>query len=428
MNLFSLILLNTLIIVSLSGLTFIFFSRFRQLGRPRLPDEKLPFVSIIVPARNEEGKIERCLRSLAEQDYPRFEIVVIDDRSTDRTGEIIAEMAEKYPRIKALRGKETPVGWIGKCNALVQAVPHASGEWFLFTDADTCHTPHSIRTSVDYAVSLNSDLISFMPVQELGSFWERVVMPVLLGSFLVGDPLNTVNDPKDERAYAYGQYILIKRHVYESVGGHYSVRNQILDDIVLARVVKKAGYRIYAADGAQLYSVRMYSDLQSLWYGWTKNAYALIECNLGYLFLILLLINSGILLPFMHVSALLSMVASGETTGPFIPMAVCVAIEFGMLYAWYLRTKRHYTGVEWYHFCLLPLGSLTVTALYLTSAYLVLSGSKVNWKGRHYRVNTSKSIEPIASEDEVFIPQAVPPVAVREPMTEKALVHAEAID
>ncbi|HEY9786454.1 MAG TPA: glycosyltransferase family 2 protein [Candidatus Obscuribacterales bacterium] len=409
MTLFSFVLLNTIIIVSLAGLTFVFFSRFRRIPEPSLSREQLPFVSVIVPARNEELKIGRCLESLAKQTYQRYEIIVVDDRSVDSTASIIQQIANRYPRINFIKGRETPNGWIGKCNALVQAVPHASGEWLLFTDADTCHTPDSLRYAVDYAITSGTDLVSFMPVQELGSFWERVVMPVLLGSFLVGDPFNTINDPEDDRAYAYGQYILVKREVYEAVGGHFAVKDQILDDIMLARTVKGQGYQLTAADGQPLYSVRMYQNLETLWYGWTKNAYALIECNPGYLAIILSLINVSILGPFLQTSLVLSAIASGEAPANLPWIVICIAIEFGMLAGWYQRTSRHYVGVNWYHFFLLPLGSLTVTALYLTSAYLIHSGNNVLWKGRRYRVNSHKTVEPL------------PEPLVFEPVIEKAL-------
>lgn len=392
--LFGCIFANSFLVVLLGGLTFIFFSKFLRVPATSRNNDDLPFISVIVPARNEEGKIERCLRSLAQQNYPRFEIIVIDDRSTDGTGQVIERLAKEYASIKPLKGSDTPSGWIGKCNALVQAVPHAGGQWFLFTDADTFHLPDSLRLAVSYAMQKESALISFMPVQELGSFWERLIMPVLLGSFLVGDPFNKINDPKDPRSYAYGQYILIRKDVYEAVGGHASVANQILDDIVFARVVKGAGYPVNAADGQLLYRVRMYTDMESTWHGWTKNAYALIECNPLYLAIVLFLINSGILFPFIH-AALVSASFMNNGFSPILGWTTCaLVVEFATLILWYRETGKFYRGMKWYHFFILPFGSVAVTALYLTSAYLVYSKSKVQWKGRSYTVNADKAIEP----------------------------------
>lgn len=410
MSLFWLFSIETILGAILATLTFLFFFYFRKLSADSLPDTELPFITVIVPARNEEGKIGRCLESLAKQDYPNFEIIAVDDRSQDATGAIIHELASKYANLKCIRGKEAPPGWIGKCSALVQAVEHANGQWYLFTDADTCHTPQSLRYAISYAMANKAELISFMPVQELGSFWERAVMPVLLGSFLCGDPLNTINEHTNERAYAYGQYILVRRAVYESVGGHESVHDQILDDISFARVVKSHGYHILSADGRLLYKVRMYTDLESLWQGWTKNLYALIECNLFYLVTVIVLLNTAIFGPYISTGVLITNYLNGAPVSALAIMAAFALCQFSLLFSWYRRCSEHYLGVDWKHFFLLPFGSLAVTALYLHSAYLVHSGVKVSWKGRRYTVNTSKTIE-----DEQLNLHESSPQTVRDP-------------
>jgi chlorobactene glucosyltransferase len=393
MNLFWLFTLESILASVLAGLTFLFFLYFPRLQKKSLPDNELPFITVVVPARNEEGKIGRCLESLATQNYPHYEVIAVDDRSQDKTGEIIQGLAEKYPCIKHITAKEAPPGWIGKCSALVQAVAHANGQWYLFTDADTCHTPESLRYAISYAIDHKADLISFMPLQELGSFWERVVMPVLLGSFLCGDPLNTINEHTNERAYAYGQYILVRKDVYETVGGHDSVHDQILDDISFARVVKAHRYHILSADGRLLYKVRMYTDFESLWQGWTKNLYALIECNIIYMILCIILINLAIVGPFVSAGIVTSMWLQGDYGAEVNILAAQVVYQLTLLFLWYRRTSEHYLGVDWRHFFILPFGSLTISALYLHSAYLVHSGVKVSWKGRQYTVNTSKAIQ-----------------------------------
>ncbi len=363
-----------------------------------MADKDLPFVSVLVPARNEEGKIGRCLESLVKQDYPNLEIIVIDDRSTDRTGEIIEQYAKQDSRIKFVRGKDAPDGWIGKCNALAHAVGYASGDWYLFTDADTCHRPNSVRDSVSYAVQDKCDLVSFVPLQELGSFWERLIMPVLLGSFLIGDPFHTVNDPDAERAYAYGQYILCRRSSYLALGGHQSVRDEIVEDHAIARVFKEKGYKISVADGKTLYSVRMYTNLETLWQGWTKNLYSLIDSRVIHLVLILLLINFVALVPFIELIMVGTMWFDGTEVTPHLQhMTLIVAIEMLVLLAWFKRTSEHHAGLNWAHFLMVPMGSLGVSVLYVHAAYLVLSGSQVNWKGRRYTVNTSKTIQPVVN-------------------------------
>lgn len=393
MTFINIFLFNALLDAILAGLTFLFFKYFRQIELTSEPDDRLPFVSVVVPARNEGTKIGRCLESLANQNYPNYEIIAIDDRSTDNTGEVIKELAAKYPKIRSVYGQEAPSGWIGKCSALVHGVKYANGQWFIFTDADTYHTPDSLRLALSDAIRNNAELMSFMPVQELGSFWEKVVMPVLLGSFLCGDPMNTINDRTKDRAYAYGQYILVRRDVYEAVGGHHSVHDQILDDISFARVVKEHGFHIMAADGRPLYSVRMYTNLETLWQGWTKNLYALIECQLINLVLVIILINLAVVGPFVQAAWLASSLISGSWDPTMPALMALTVLQLGMLYAWYQRTAQHYTGVGFGHFFLLPLGSLTVSLLYLHSAYLVLTKNKVSWKGRKYTVNSDKAVE-----------------------------------
>ena len=230
------LIINTLALVVLVALMLSFFATFRKVPRCAIANDQLPLISVIVPVRNEETKVARCLESLIGQDYPRFEIIVIDDKSTDCTGQIIAEIAARFPSIRVIQGRDSRPGWLGKCNALHHGSPHAKGEWLVFSDADTFHHPNSLRDAVGAAISYKVDMISFMPVQELYSFAERTIMPTLLGSFLMGDPTNKINDPKSRRAYAYGQYIMVKRTTYDAIGGHESVKDQILDDISIRRV------------------------------------------------------------------------------------------------------------------------------------------------------------------------------------------------
>jgi chlorobactene glucosyltransferase len=395
----------------MTALTAVFCVKLRKIQQENLPTGNLPFVSVIIPARNEEAKLGRCLASLIEQNYINYEIVVVDDCSTDRTAQIIEEFAQKSARITAVKALEKSPGWLGKCSALVQGYAHASGEYLLFTDADTWHRPNSIRDSVRYALALKADLVSFMPVQELGSFWERVIMPVLLGSFLCGDPFNKINDQKNPRAYAFGQYMMIKRSAYDAVGGHSSVHNQILDDITLSRNIKKNGFRVFAADGTPLYTVRMYNDLQSVWAGWVKNVYTFMDCNPFALAAALLLINCGMICPLLHASWLAAAwlsaagtAATGLATATSIVdssilaqsrsiwLTGMVLSEIILMFVWFQLSTQYYRGIRWYHVFLLPLGSLMVTALYLDSARRIYTGVKTSWKNREYSVKTDMSI------------------------------------
>ena len=244
-------------------------------------------------------------------------------------------------------------------------------------------------------MSLNADLVSFMPVQELGSFWERVIMPVLLGSFLCGDPFNKVNDQKHPRAYAFGQYMLIKREAYDAVGGHHSVHNQILDDITLSRRIKQSGFRVFAADGTPLYTVRMYNDLKSTWCGWVKNVYTFMDCNPFALLTSLFFINCGMLVPWvLAVWVGLDFVGLHwlRAADSHTSLWVMTVVQMLLTCIWFQLSTQYYRGICWYHVFLLPLGSLMVTALYLDSARRVYSGIKTAWKNREYSVKPDMSI------------------------------------
>lgn len=391
--LLSVFLISTLFIVALYGLTLAYYVLLKPVESSKKTERELPFVSVLVPARNEETKIARCIESLLAQDYPNFELVVIDDRSTDSTGDIIQAIAARDNRLKFVRGKDAPAGWIGKCNALAHAVGYASGEFFIFTDADTYHHPNSLRDSVSHAIDNKIDLISFVPMQELGSFSERLVMPVLLSSFLIGDPFHTVNDPTAARAYAYGQYILCRRSSYLSVGGHQSVRDEIVEDHAIARVFKEKGFKIEVADGKALYSVRMYTDLESMWMGWTKNLYSFIESKVSNLVMMIILTNSVVVLPWLFLAYVVSLWVKGDIDQSLYSLTALVVAQICVLALWNRLTACHHAGLKWYHFLLTPFGCMTMSLLYIHSAYLVHTGGQVNWKGRRYVVNMHKTIE-----------------------------------
>ena len=365
----------------------------KTVSKSEVQDKDLPFVSVLVPARNEEGKIERCIESILNQDYPHFEFIIIDDRSTDRTGEIIAEYARKDSRIRFVQGKDAPDGWIGKCNALAHSVRYASGDWFIFTDADTYHHPNSLRDAVTHAMEDKLDLLAFIPVQELGSFPERLVMPVLLSSFLLGDPFHSVNDKEAKRAYAYGQFVMARRDPYIATGGHQAVRDEIVEDHALAQVFKDKGYKIQVADGKSLYSVRMYTDWPSLWNGWTKNLYSFIDSKLSNLFLVLVLMNIVLILPYFELAWVIAEWMEGDITVNTWRLSFFVLAQYIVLFSWFKRVSEHQSGLNWMHFFLVPFGGIAVQALFVHAAYLVIFGEQVNWKGRKYVVSTSKTIK-----------------------------------
>ncbi|HEY7416997.1 MAG TPA: glycosyltransferase, partial [Ktedonobacteraceae bacterium] len=238
-----------------------------------------PFVSVIVPVRNEERNVRRCITSLLEQDYDNYEVIVVDDGSTDRTGQLLDELAASHPcgsRLYILRLRdELPRGWAGKPHAIHKGTQEAHGVWLLFTDADTYHAPNALRSTLTQAIEEQADLFTIGSTQELPSFWDKVMMPMAYLGIAMLYPPNLVNNPLSPVAVANGQYILIRRAVYDELGGYArpELRPTLLDDRDLAHIVKEHGYKLHLVDGRGLVSVHMYHDLGEIWRGWRKNAY-----------------------------------------------------------------------------------------------------------------------------------------------------------
>ena len=233
-------------------------------------------ISVIIPARNEEANLHSCLESLVSQTGVDFEIIVVDDHSTDRT----AEIAKSFPAVRVFEAGPLPPGWTGKNNAVVTGVRAAQGEWLLFTDADTVHLPGSLVRALAEAKEHGVDLLSYSPEQIAVTFWEMAVLPVVFAELARQYPPKKVSDPNSPDAAANGQYLLIKREAYDSVGGHAAIADQILEDVALARAVKSSGHKIrfrYAADSVR---TRMYRNFAQLREGWTKNL-ALLFPNPG---------------------------------------------------------------------------------------------------------------------------------------------------
>ncbi len=229
-------------------------------------------VSAIIPARNEEASIARAVESVAAQ--PEIaEIIVVDDQSTDRTAAILNELGARIPKLKILHARALPPGWVGKNYAVTLAADAAQGDWLLFTDADTCHMPGSTRRALADAVEHNAVLVSYSPEQELGSFWERVLIPFVYCRLSAKFSFARVNNPKLPDAAANGQFLMILRDVYQKVGGHAAIASEVLEDVALARRVKQAGYQIYFTAPIGIIRTRMYRSFRALWEGWTKNLY-----------------------------------------------------------------------------------------------------------------------------------------------------------
>jgi hypothetical protein len=235
-----------------------------------------PTISIIVPARNEEISLGTCLESLATQTGVQFEIIVVDDHSTDRTREIAAS----FPAVRILDAGPLPTGWTGKNNAVAAGARAAQDEWLLFTDADTVHLPGSLAAALTEARENGVEFLSYSPEQIAVTFWEMATLPVVFAELARQYPPSKVSDPNSPEAAANGQYILVKRSTYEAVGGHAAAAASVLEDVALARAVKVSGRKIHFRYAADRVRTRMYRNYHQLREGWTKNL-ALLFPNPG---------------------------------------------------------------------------------------------------------------------------------------------------
>ncbi len=232
-------------------------------------------ISAIIPARNEEASIARAVESVAAQ-LEVGEVIVVNDQSTDRTGAILAELALRIPKLKILDAHELPSGWTGKNYAVSLGAAAATGDWLLFTDADTYHLPGAARRALADATDHDAALVSYSPEQEMESFGERALIPFVFCRLSAMYSFARVNDPARPDAAANGQFLMLRRDAYEAIGGHASVAGQILEDVALARRVKQAGYAIYFTAPIGVVRTRMYRSFGAMWQGWTKNLYPLV--------------------------------------------------------------------------------------------------------------------------------------------------------
>lgn len=222
--------------------------------------------------------IRACVESLAVQ-AEIAEILVVNDESKDGTAEIVRELARRLPQVRLLETKGLPEGWIGKNNAVWLGACEAKDEWLLFTDADAVHERNSAAKALAIAAESHAAMVSFSPEQVMAAWYERSLIPYVycrLGSrFSFAD----VNDPHKSAAAANGQFLMIRRDVYQAVGGHASIAGEVLEDVTLAKRVKGAGYRIWFGSGKGIVRVRMYRSFRAMWEGWKKNLYLLMGGN-----------------------------------------------------------------------------------------------------------------------------------------------------
>lgn len=343
-----------------------------------------PSVSFLVAGKEEENNIEACLRSLIAQDYPALEIIAINDRSADRTGEIMDRVAAGCDRLKVVHVRELPPDWFGKNNAMREGVAGSTGQWLAFTDADCMFAcPRTLRIAVRYAEERGADFLSVLPVHEAQGFWERVVQPACSGILMIWFNPVLVNNPRRRAAYANGAFMLMRRSCYDRIGGHHAVRRQLNEDIHMARLAKAAGQRLLVVSNEGLYSVRMYATFREIWNGWSR---IFLGCfgTLGRLFASLMLVLVFTMLPWAASAAWLIGAALGRPAPPLWDLIGALATLSGILQL--SVTARFYalSHVAPVYGLLYPLGAVVGCGALLNAMKRAVSGSAVTWRGSTY--------------------------------------------
>ena len=356
-------------------------------GSSDAPPNPAPRVSVLVAAKDEQDNIETCISTLLQQNYPNFEIIAIDDRSTDRTLEILRGMAQPAgDKLHVVTVTQLRDGWFGKNNAMREGVSVASGDWLCFTDADCRQTStNTLTVAMRKVLDEKIDFLSITPLLDTKVAWERVTQPVcafvMVFCFLPRD----VNDPSKKTAYANGAFMLMDRNCYEAIGGHERVRTEVNEDIVMARIAKEMGFGLHVAENDDLYHTRMYRTMGEAWRGWSRIFYGCLQS------LTRLLVTCGVLVVF--------------CIGPWLGLLVTVAgrdsAPAGSTALWSMVAGIWAVGLVleqaawWRVYGILrmrpawslayPVGALAVLGMLIHAMLKATGATTTTWRGTTYR-------------------------------------------
>ncbi|MEJ2011190.1 MAG: glycosyltransferase family 2 protein [Anaerolineales bacterium] len=353
------------------------YRALKPLSAETVSLDEYPQVSVIVPARNEAGNIESFLQDLGRQAYPTgcYEVVVVNDGSTDATRSRALTITDEHPEFDLLDAGPLPQGWLGKPHACWVGAQRAGGDWLCFLDADTRLAPQLLFALMAQAVEADVDLLSLHPRQYMLGFWERLLMPVPFMTLMILMDAQAINDPQSPRAMANGQCILIRRSVYDEVGGHRAVHSAVLDDVRLAELVKGAGFRIQLLGGGELIHTRMYSDLPSLWQGLARGGSELFGLPLTVAAIFNALFAAVFPLAY---PAWLSL-----WPGNLPEFWLAIVLSVGGTLIWYtahaLELRRHRVPLG--YLALLPLSNILIAVVNAEGVLRRLCGRRI-WKGR----------------------------------------------
>src|SRR4030042_2478897 len=361
---------------------------FKDTSKFKLPQhilDKNPLISVLIPARNEEENIKRCLVSLTKQDYKNIEILVLDDGSLDNTAGVVKKLSEKDHRIKLYSGDLLKKGWLGKSYACWQLSKHAKGDYLIFTDADTLHFPNSISGAVACLLRYNLDALSVFPKEIMVTFHERMMIP--FGHYIILSlmPLYLIRKVKSALfCTAIGQFMLFKKEVYEKIGGHKSIKGKILEDMKISKRVKNFGYKFMIFDGRNNVYCRMYKNFREIVKGYSRVLFAVFDYKVHMISIAIVLVFVIFLSPFF----LLPMVILLDWPLLLIELLILqITIIFITRIVLSIRFKCKAVDV-----ILHPVAIVYLIMIAINSVLSVKIRSGIYWKGRTYDVNKEKEL------------------------------------
>jgi chlorobactene glucosyltransferase len=345
------------------------------------PPTGAPFISVLVAAKDEQDNIETCVRTMLSQDYPAFELIVCNDRSTDRTAAIVEEIAKQDSRVRLVNIESLPTGWFGKNNAMQTGIKLAKGDWICMIDADCRQTSNrTLSVAMQYAFNKRADMLSVLPSLEMKTFWEFVIQPVCSGVMMIWFHPDKVNNPAKPNAYANGAFMLMSRQTYQAIGTHQAVRQCLNEDMHMARITKEKGMSLRVVRGPSLCGVRMYTSFNQMLKGWSRIFLGTFGTLKRLSISLTVMVVMG-LLPYVEA-------AVGLTTFSLSSSPSCLWLASGLLglaaamlqltviYRFY-RLVGARPGLAWTY----PIGSIIVIVALIMSLSRLRKGSSVVWRG-----------------------------------------------
>jgi chlorobactene glucosyltransferase len=377
--------LQTAIIIGLCVLLLISLTNLRYLRRLHSypPPKRWPRFSVLVPARNEELNIANCLNGLLAQDYPDYQVIVLDDNSTDRTWEILQDFAKKNAALKLLKGKPLPPDWLGKHWACSQLADASDGELLLFVDADTMHAPEMLRCAASAMAGEDAALISALPTQIVVTWSEQLTIPAFYLGTLCGIPIGLTRIQRNPLLFAcVGQFLLFTREAYDASGGYAAVRQNVVDDVAIGRRIHSMGLRYRLLDGNRHVTCRMYHSSSEVWKGLTKSNFATFNFDP------FLLVSMYLLVLAVFIGPLVILGINLAQPQPHIDLTAAALLAiFITLVLWWVNQQRFHFPL--YLIVFYPLSAIAMIVIAVGSMVLTMQG-KAQWKGR----NIPKNVKP----------------------------------